>query len=1253
MSVYCRQKTICFLITICCAWVAGLGIAVCQTSESEGFGSATPERHRLRISWGGGTSKAFSGSIKITNGKFARPTILGFNPESSSGIRFDSKQILVRKKSASPYEGIDVDAVGGDAKILVDLAAPDGSSLREEYEVSQVLVQDQVAPLDDQNNRVSIVRGAGDNIGIAFDRPHLIFEVGETFDFDFWVNAQIEDASDCECLIELQSARSTSNALSSEIVRIKQERQFQPLRRSLRLPSQEGVYNLRFQINPGRRNALYRRRTFDRDLQLVVLDTSRRFSQPNEYGKLVQEIDPNTLQSSLAQQQLAQFSRRIGLKTNQSVGRFNVSPDQLVVQLPVGGWQAVPININEVGKPHIVELEYSTTDPMSLGFSILQPDESGQVPNFGFDSGLYVPDSIVRTAPQDASGKHRFLFWPNTKRVYLLIANRHVSQPATYQGIRIFQSFENGKQETIQRRPVNPRRSMAFYEQPLLIENFAVQNAVDPVLNQSIHDWESFYQSIVRLAQYLVDSGSAGAYINVLGEGSALMPLKTMLPSPRYDSGVFSSTAKDPIRKDVVELIYRIFAREGLTFVPVLSFDALDARVEFSEFNASHTNLTDLHGQSVRGEGYPSYNPLSHTVQNVVTETVAEVAERYGGRPFFKGIAVVCRPDTCTLLPGVHVAGYDAMTLQRFGFDLGKNRQELLSQEQHDRWIGWRSQQMSQWYRQISEAIRIKSDDAKLYLAFIDVFKNDELKTSLSPTLHRSIDVGTALRKIGLELATLNKDPNIVVMQPETLAPVHSLAARKSEITAQRSQQWSQWQIDSETPTGLFLHRSSWARFENLEASDIFPRQSTPIFRLQHLNPAGVWNCERFAKLLLESDAQELVDGGLLLNTNLDKELVAFRQTYARLPEASFADVPHKQFHDERHPIAVRVARVAGATYWYCINGSPWNVHLTVRVNQKDSLPWSWLSREAKSNGVLEDGGKIQLTLRPFQLVAAVKESDQVAFQDFQYSLPESASRELNKNYYELRARVIAAGKAKPIDVLKQPSFENGELSAAWSVGNQEAASIQFGEQNSVDGVYSLKIENRNESTVWVRSNPFQIPKTGRLSVSVWLRTQSVESQPPLRISVEGSGSNYYRFAEVGASSHDQRNNQLSTQWSRFVVHFDDLPTMPDARLRVGFDLMGDGVFWVDQVELFDRWMDEDDLKALTQIFAGVGNLSSKTEKMESCRQILNGYWPQFLRQYFDEPEVVNQEIQIDNSVRSSMRRRFRRFVSPGIFQFR
>ena len=61
----------------------------------------------------------------------------------------------------------------------------------------------------------------------------------------------------------------------------------------------------------------------------------------------------------------------------------------------------------------------------------------------------------------------------------------------------------------------------------------------------------------------------------------------------------------------------------------------------------------------------PVYNPLSRTIQKTVTNVVDELAARYRSHESFEGLAIVCRPDTYTLLPG-RQWGYDPATMRQF-----------------------------------------------------------------------------------------------------------------------------------------------------------------------------------------------------------------------------------------------------------------------------------------------------------------------------------------------------------------------------------------------------------------------------------------------------------------------------------------------------------------------------------------------------------------------------------------------------------
>ena len=165
--------------------------------------------------------------------------------------------------------------------------------------------------------------------------------------------------------------------------------------------------------------------------------------------------------------------------------------------------------------------------------------------------------------------------------------------------------------------------------------------------------------------------------------------------------------------------------------------------------------------------------------------------------------------------------------------------------------------------------------------------------------------------------------------------------------------------------------------------------------------------------------------------------------------------------------------------------------------------------------------------------------------------------------------------------------------------------------------------------SVWMRSNRFAPPKTGRLSVTVWIKSVIAE-QPPLRLAIEGQtrSSTYYRFGAIGALAPDSGVNQIDNQWRRFAVHFDDLPAEDLIDLRVGFDLMGAGEVLIDNVRVYDRWLDDKDTTAMTQLLASAVELLSRPDGFESCRRIVEGHWARFLDEY---TQPLPTSVQIEN----------------------
>ena len=72
---------------------------------------------------------------------------------------------------------------------------------------------------------------------------------------------------------------------------------------------------------------------------------------------------------------------------------------------------------------------------------------------------------------------------------------------------------------------------------------------------------------------------------------------------------------------------------------------------------------------------------------------------------------------------------------------------------------------------------------------------------------------------------------------------------------------------------------------------------------------------------------------------------------------------------------------------------------------------------------------------------------------------------------------------------------------------------------------------------------------------------------------------------------------------------------------------MGAGEVLIDNVRVYDRWLDDKDTTAMTQLLAGAVELLSRPDGFESCCRIVEGHWARFLDEYTQPlPEAAKLE---------------------------
>ena len=1220
--------------------------------------SAPLQRVRIRMVWGGGAATAWQGSLVISNGRFENVTALGFESDSGASLHAEGNELKIQPVRKADFAGFDVDLVGNKSdELLLTLVAPElGLGIeRQLINLSPLFKpngqnESLQIPLDDSGNRLDINWAPGDRLPITIDREHLIFDPGETFEFNLRRFRGTVDSNHNSSLQVEVFAEGETQSLHEVTVPLQREGKYLSAQSPIQfpVPKKEGVYEARLTL---KNETLITRLNFNRqkltrEVQFVVIDPqvtetndapeqivlwNEVYNSDETRGPWIDKI-PGVPQI----RSVSSGSNKNPLRNEGVTGETDEG--KTWTRFTPGGWQAIPLQVGELGKPHIIDIEFLDDGPMAVGISVLQPDSSGQIDPFGIDSGISISDRQKNQQP--TVRRHRIFFWPEHKRPYLLFANRHAQRSASIGTVRVLagpdQLAASGiKDEATRSLPSGRRQFLSFYEKPLFAENFAAPKSFDSTTEQSWHTWQTFLVGAKRWTQYLKANGYTAAMLVVAGDGSSLYPSQKLQPNPRYDSGIFSPQGTDPMRKDIVELLLRIFEREGLQLVPVFHFNAPipaleKLRMSGGEGSESLT-LVDVQGESRIGtlrdasSSVSIYNPLDPTVQAAFSEVIREFVERYRGHArAMGGLGFLYSQDALQVLPGQSWGG-DAATLRRFQADSGITTDgesdwftRLLNSQNRDVWLSWRQQKMAGW---LDELKGMCESTGPLYLLGGNLLETQDAFSALAPSLRRSGDMPDALSRIGLPVEQVARDPGIVFLNPEELSPEKTLPEKRLNI--QLTQTADVRNVFREfTNTGtLFSHRYSWAEFDQLKDRRIFGnlQQQAPM-RLQPLTPVGFWHRQHLARSIADHDSQFLVEGGWLTGFGQEEHLLPLVEVFTQLPNVRFSEVPEVDTNQPQVGVVMRQSLVGDQNWFYAVNPTPWPLVCRMELSGQNTVLES-LQGELR----FEDSETpvVLIELEPFSLQAGFT-SASVTVTGFQVELPAEVMSSLQDRLNALLPLVSQAAEAEAIGVLDNPGFEaigvspDGPQKFGWSYDNRNREAITLKRENVAAGETCLSMISDGPAT-WVRSNDFSAPETGRLSVSVLIRSDEPSANPLLRISLLGDDGRhvYYRYGSL-----DGQSRKITSEWQEFAVHFDDLPlNQSQGRLQIGFDLMGAGHVDIDQVRVFDRWLDGQDSRALTQLLALAGYQLSDKQNVNRCRRILDSYWPRFLEEFFEDSE--------------------------------
>jgi len=1241
-------------------------ILFCLLLLGSGNARADEVAARLRFAWGGGSPRLWHGEVKLESGTLERVRPLGVEADEPGSIWFDQERIHIEQRSTRTYDAVDVWLTADPAaRIKITLTDPASAEAPSQTELTlaDILAEKHNSVIDEAGNRLVVGRMPGDELRVHIERDHLVYRPGEPFrctlepqlahlagDSPVWIDLQLIAANDRrEVWSDSQELLPASTPQGIAAVPV-----------SLPLPAEEGVYELvitastrtrRYLVPVTRSTVIAKRR-----VQLVVLaDQPPTRSIEDRNWEMVWEIDPANP---------GWWKRMVSWPQWKLIPRLNREPlsnghtrpldhelgltTQLTPQDASGpaAWQTYPLLVSDPGRPHILELEFPSNVPQQMGISILEPDAAGRVQPVGLDSGIHVP--AAAEGSQARWQTHRLVFWPRTRTPLLLLTSTH-SVGGVFGKIRVAAGPDHlpavrPPEEAGQRRMV-----AAYWDRPLFAENFSAPGRLDASLAQAVDDWTTFYEGGRRLAEYLHHAGYNAAFVSVLADGSSLYPSEQLQPTPRHDTGLLGNEGLDPLRKDALELLLRIFDREQLSLVPVIQFAAplprLEQALRQAPLSESGIRLIGPDGASWLGGRIPQrglapyYNPLNEDVQSAMLDVVRELAKRYAGHQSLDGLALQLGGAGYATLPGPEW-GLDDRTVDHFSRDTKidlpaagpkrfARRAELLLGEHREAWLRWRATEMMELYQRMQAEISVVRPNAKLYLCATELLETGHARERLRPALPTTTLLDDFLLEVGIATELIDASRGVVLLRPRRMEADGALNRSALAMAIDGPAK-----LDEELSAAgcLFYHPPRRLRLREFDAVSPFGADRSFTLLVSQTSPAGMWNRRRFIRALALADSQTLVDGGWLLPLGQQEALAPLLYVYRQLPAERF-----ERSEASRQPLVIRRRSVGDETYIYIVNNASWQTEATVGLSAAADSRIVALSQDANplSLQAHADGSQLTVTLAPFGLQAFRVSQGDVRVQTVDFELPAAIEQELAGRIEQLGVRAAALAQQPRFDVLTNPGFDEGAANQqatarqipGWSLLGEagESARLELDRQTQHTGSAALKLISSGE-VASLQSELFRAPPSGRLALAVWVRVEDPARQPVLRLAVEGpdNGRTYYRFAQVGAGATE--GARLTSQFKQFVFPVDDVPLADLAQLRVRFDLMGRGTVWIDDIELHHLRFTKSERVELSKILVSASRALEAGE-VADCVRLLDGYWPQFLAHHVPAVELVRPRV--------------------------
>lgn len=1215
---------------------------------------------RLRLAWGSGsdTLQRWTGDVTCTGGQLSELEPLGLEADEAAALRLDSSRIVIAPLVKRSFDGCDVTVRAPvDARVRITLRSDQSPESREiEVGLSEILAGQISEPLDEFGSFFLAHRSPGDKLRVIPPKDSLVFSPGESWTLRLRPDLAKEVRSGA-VLLDLKLHAYKDDTILWQASQLVEGGSARELAFDINCPLAENVYRVSIQarLQPGfagRFVPWQNTKAFaSREVEFVVIDPAAKLPELVDQWQMVLSINPANPSWWQRLPSWAQVSRITG-KPAGAIGNIKPVvrpiPGGDLLELPPQGdsaepyWQAFTLPVKESGKPHLIEVEYPTGAEQHLSISVVEPDAAGRVTRPNVDAGIFSLQSEERLDGQ--TSVHRIVFWPKSDSPQLLLVNRHETLPAQFGKLRLLRHDDQAAVNGSESQTAETNRLIASYlAKPTLAQQFGAAGILDPSSGLSVDGWKTFLDAANRYAQYLKLCGQNGALVTVAADGSTLYPSQLLRPSPKYDTGLQASAAQDPIRKDVLELLMRVFDREGLQLVPTVQFATplpkLEALKQSSDSNSpgieliNHTGLSwQQHYETADGLG-AYYNLLNPNVQQAMVDVVAEIGQRYQHHQAFRGVAIQLSGRGYATLPGLSW-GLDDQTMSQFQAETGASvpgsgdqrfieRARSLVGPNLSQWQEWRNGRITRLYSQTAGELQAIRSDLKLLLTTEELFEGERQRQRLRESLTESAQLGEILVEHGLNLAELQQNEQITVLNPYRLGSSSELHRQALDLRQNVAAEQGELVAAGSNNGALVYTLPQQLRLTSFDAKSPFGAERCYLSLASVSLPAEHALRKQIVTELTRGEVQTFVFGGTAQPLGHHDRL---RNTFSILGQLPAGGAQVRSMQNQ--PIFLKVYRQGDTTTVLLANESPWPITATLPIHAEADTRWTALgmpsaniaeSLPTSAGEFLAGDHSWELTLEPYDVMAWKFHDGEIRIDDPVVQSPELAITALQNAIVEIESRAKNLEIQRPYNQMHNPSFElmeSDQTIFGWQTRSGVQNSIQIHPGTAHSGDNSLLVRCDAESNVAVESHPFPMPKTGQLAVALFLQVQEMGPESKVYVAIQDAReeSNYQQYAQIPVE-------QISTSdWSRFEFPVDDVPLTDRGELRVVIHMVGEGTMLVDDVELSDLRFDNARRGALVkQIYAA--RTALEDGKIVDCQRLLEDYWARYLREYV--PPVV------------------------------